>query len=291
MLVSMTGFGQAEVADRTGKVSIEIRTVNHRFLDITTKLPKALMQREPEVKEMINQRIARGRVSLTVLAETVVPRYQVVVNVPLMEQYVEQLQQFAKKHRLPSELDIKTLTSLPEVFTLHEREDDSDVLWPLLERGMKQALSACAKMREAEGKALEGDLLKRITRVDRLVKKVEKRAPEVLAHHRTSLKERLTKLMEGARVDADRWMTEIAVLADRLDFTEEITRLKSHLSQFRSCVEGGGAVGKRLTYLLQEMHRETTTVCSKAADAEIVEMMVALKEETEKLREQVQNLE
>ena len=291
MLVSMTGFGQAEISDRTGKVSVEIRTVNHRFLDITAKLPKTLMEREPEIKEMIKERIARGRVSLTIAAESVVPRYEVSINVAVMEQYMKQLQQFAGRHKLEGDVDIRTLATLPEVFALRESEKDADVLWPLAKKAMKHALNACAKMRETEGKALEKDLVARISLIDRVVKKTERRAPEALAEHNAAFKERVTKLMNGARIDDDRWMTEIALLADRIDFTEEIIRLKSHLSQFRSFVDDGGAVAKRLTYLLQEIHREVTTICSKASDAGIVSAMVSLKEETEKIREQVQNLE
>jgi uncharacterized protein (TIGR00255 family) len=291
MLVSMTGFGQAEVSDRSGKVSVEIRTVNHRFLDVSTKLPKVLMTREPEIKELVKERIERGRVTLTIAAEPNAPKYSVTINVELMEQYTKQLKLFAAKHKLGSDLDISTLASLPEVFALRESESNADALWPLVQKAMRQALGACAKMRETEGKALEKELLTRLALVNRLVKRAEKRAPDVTALHTAALKERLTRLMEGARIDNDRWMTEIALLADRLDFTEEIVRLKSHLAQFEDCIKKGGAVSKRLTYLLQEIHREVTTAGSKAADSEIVEIMVSLKEETEKLREQVQNLE
>jgi uncharacterized protein (TIGR00255 family) len=291
MLVSMTGFGQAELSNRQAKVSVEIRTVNHRFLDISAKLPKTLTSREPEIREMVKERIARGRVTVTIAAESSLPKYRVTINVPLMEQYLHQLRGFAKQHKLASDLDVRTLASLPEVFALQESETDSDVLWPLVQKGMKRALAACAKMREAEGKALERDLVKRIAYVGRVVEKVEKRAPQVTAYHSGVIKERLTRIMEGARIDSDRWMTEVALLADRLDFTEEVTRLKSHLAQFNACLDEGGAVAKRITYLLQEIHREVTTVCSKAADTEVVEAMVSLKEETEKLREQVQNLE
>lgn len=249
------------------------------------------MAREPEIKELIKERIERGRVTLTIAAEPNAPQYNVTINIALMEQYTKQLRLFAAKHKLGSDLDVKTLASLPEVFTLRESENDADALWPLVQKGMKQALGACAKMRETEGKALEKELLTRTALVNRLVKRAEKRAPDVTACHTAALKERLTRLMEGARIDSDRWMTEIALLADRLDFTEEIVRLKSHLAQFENCIQKGGAVSKRLTYLLQEIHREVTTAGSKAADSEIVEIMVSLKEETEKLREQVQNLE
>ena len=131
----------------------------------------------------------------------------------------------------------------------------------------------------------------RIIAVNRLIKKIEKRAPKVVTQHNTTLKDRLSKIMDGARVDRDRWLTEVAILADRLDFTEEIIRLKSHMVQIQSCLDGGGAVAKKLTYLLQEVHREATTVASKASDAEVVTYMVSLKEESERLREQIQNLE
>ena len=291
MLVSMTGFGQAEVSNRSAKVSVEIRTVNHRFLDVSSKLPKVLFQREHEIKEMLKERISRGRVSVTISAETELPKYRMSVNIPLMEQYMDQLRRFAKEHSLESNVEINTLATLPEVFTLEENENDSDVLWPLVKKGVKQALIACARMREDEGKALETDLRTRIALINRLVKKVEKRAPRIAAEHATALKERLSKMMEGTRIERDRWLAEVALLADRLDFTEEIIRLKSHLVQFKTCLSAGGPVAKKLTYLLQEMHREVTTISSKAADAEVVEVMVSLKEETEKLREQVQNLE
>jgi uncharacterized protein (TIGR00255 family) len=270
---------------------VEIRTVNHRYFDVSSKLPKALLHREHEIKELLKQKISRGRVSLSISAETELPKYNVHINIPLMEQYVDQLRKFAAKNSMEAVIDLKTLSQLPEVFELQENENDADVLWPLVKKGTKQALVALVKMRQDEGKALEADIRSRITLINRLIKKVEKRAPKVQAHHTAALKERLSKIMDGVRVDRDRWMTEVALLADRLDFTEETTRLKSHMVQFKACLDRGGPVSKKLTYLLQEIHREGTTISSKAADAEVVEHMVSLKEETEKLREQVQNLE
>jgi uncharacterized protein (TIGR00255 family) len=186
---------------------------------------------------------------------------------------------------------MKTLAGLPEVFSLEENENNTDILWPLVLKAMKQALAQCVKMRRDEGKALEADVRSRIAVFAKLVKKTEKLAPKVVASHGKLLKERVTKMMDGARIDRDRWMTEVALLADRLDFTEEIIRLNSHLDQFGKCLDEGGAVAKKLTYLLQEMHREVTTISSKASDAKVGEIMVSLKEETEKLREQVQHLE
>ncbi|MEJ2719716.1 MAG: YicC family protein [bacterium] len=287
----MTGFGHAEVSNRSARVSVEIRTVNHRYFDVSSKLPKALLHREHEIKDLLKQKISRGRVSISITAETELPKYKVSINFPLMKLYVDQLREFAKKYSIEGDVDLKTLAGLPEVFELEENENDSEILWPLVKKGTRQALVALGKMREDEGKALEADIRSRMTAINRLIKKVEKRAPKVQSQHVAALKERVTKIMEGVRVDRDRWMTEVALLADRLDFTEEVTRLKSHMVQFEECLNVGGPVSKKLTYLLQEIHREGTTISSKAADAEIVKYMVSLKEETEKLREQVQNLE
>lgn len=291
MLVSMTGYGQGEASNRTGRVAVEIRTVNHRYFDLSVKMPRTLSSREHEIKDLIKNKIRRGRVSITVTTESEQPEYDVRINVPLVQQYVTQLRTFAAKNKLASELDINTLATLPEVFHLQEQERQGDELWPLVTKSLKQALTACSKMRQDEGKALEADIRSRITAINRLIKKVEKRAPKVVKRHSTALKERVEKIMAGSRVDRDRLITEVALLADRLDFTEEIIRLKSHMVQIKACMDGGGAVSKKLTYLLQEVHRESTTIASKASDAEVVEYVVSLKEESERLREQVQNLE
>lgn len=291
MLVSMTGYGQGEVSNRNSRVSVEVRSVNHRYLDFSIKIPKNLSSKEAEVKEMVKEKLQRGRVSVTVSAESDQPRFDVSMNLPLMEKYVTELTRFAKKHGIASDLDINTVAMLPEVFTLEEHEADVEQLWPMVKRGLKQALAQCVKMRQEEGKALETDLRSRLVAINKLIKKVERRAPKVMAHHREGLKERVGRIMEGGRVDRDRWMTEVAVLAERLDFTEEIIRLQSHLAQIKTCLDEGGAVAKKLTYLLQEVHREGTTIASKASDAEVIECMVSLREESERLREQVQNLE
>ena len=291
MLVSMTGYGQGEATNRHARVAVEVRTVNHRYLDLAIKVPKALSHREHEIKDLLKNKIQRGRISITVTADIERSESGVMLNLPLMEQYITQLKGFAKKHKLPGDVDINTLATLPEVFRITEVAQNDAELWPLVKRSMKQAVDACSTMRMQEGKTLEADIRGRITAINRLIKKIERRAPKVVARHNAALKERLSKIVTGARVDNDRWMTEVAILADRLDFTEEIIRLKSHMSQIGACLDKGGAVAKKLTYLLQEVHREATTIASKASDAEVVEYMVSLKEESERLREQVQNLE
>ena len=291
MLVSMTGFGQGEASSRTARATVEVRSVNHRYFDLSMKLPKVLSSREHAIKEIIREKMQRGRVSVTMSIDMALPEYKVAINVPLMEQYVSQLQKFGKKHGIDGSLSMDTLATLPEVFHLQEKEKTVEDVWPLVQKALRQALVSCQKMRVEEGKALEADMRARIVAINGIVKKIEKRAPKVVSEHKKALKERLDRLMEGGQIDRDRWLSEVAILADRQDFTEEIIRLKSHMSQIKKCLSEGGAVSKKLTYLLQEVHRESTTIASKASDAEAIEYTVSLKEESERLREQVQNLE
>jgi len=290
MLTSMTGFGQSEVEDRDLRVAVEIRSVNHRFLDVSVKLPRGLAGLEKEIRELVKERISRGRISVAVEVGGGAAT-DVSVNLPLMERYLDILREFARKHGLSDEVDINTLALLPEVFVKEEDGMDSEKWRPLVRKAVEDALEGCMAMKLEEGRALEADMKARVDSLERIVARVEKMAPDVVEANRKSFRERAEKLVEGVQLDRDRWMTELAILADRLDFTEELTRLKSHLAQFRSCLEAGGVVSKKLTYLLQEIHREGTTLATKASDAGIAEEIVQLKEEVEKLREQVQNVE
>jgi len=287
----MTGFGQSEVSSQGFRVSVEIRTVNHRFLDFSVKLPRGLANREREVKEVIRTRITRGRISVSIATESDKPDHVVSINLPVMEQYVDALTRFAKDHNIAGELNINTLATLPDVFEKEEDGDHSDVLWPLVEMGIEQALEECMSMRTEEGKALEADIRGRLEAIAALIVEIESLAPGAMESSKKALLERLQKIMDGTTVNHERWMTEVAIIADRVDFTEEITRLKSHVAQFNNCLDENGAISKKLTYLLQEIHRESTTIGSKASSAAIIENVVSLKEESEKLREQVQNIE
>jgi uncharacterized protein (TIGR00255 family) len=291
MLISMTGFGQGEASNKGHTVSVEIRTVNHRFLDYSFKLPRMLNAHERDMKEQIRKRIARGRIYVTVSVESDTAARNVTVNEPVMERYLEQLNEFAAAHGIEGNVDINTLAQLPDAVTVDETEADVQALWPLAEKALEGALELCRQMRTTEGKALEKDLTGRMKTVGETVVEIEKLAPGNSARHAEAFQKRIAQLIDDAAVDSDRLTTEIALMADRLDVTEEITRLHSHIAQFNKTLETGGEVSKKLTYLLQEMHREASTIGAKASDSEITRHVVALKEETQKLREQVQNLE
>jgi len=290
MLVSMTGFGQSQVEDQEIRVSAEVRSVNHRFLDVSVKLPRGLASLEAEVRDLVRGRIARGRVTVTVELIGGLPAEAIRVNVALMERYLQLLRDFAQAHGLEGEVDLNTLASLPDVFSRDETV--APERWaPLVRKAVEEALAGCMDMKIQEGKALEQDMKRRVAEVEKVVSEIETLAPEAIEANRRAYRERLEKFLEGVPVDRERWMTEMAILADRLDFTEELTRLKSHLAQLRACLQEGGTVSKRLTYLLQEVHREASTLGTKACDARIAEGVVRLKEEVEKLREQAQNVE
>jgi len=291
MLISMTGFGQGEAANAHSTVTVEVRSVNHRFLDIAFKLPRSLQNREPDIKEIVRSKIARGRVSITVAVESSLATQGVAINEKVLEQYLTQLRAFAMRHKIDDHITLDALVTLPEVVTTKEIEAGEDELWPLVERSLSDALDACNRMRGDEGKSLETDLTERMRLIDRTVAAIEKLAPAVAKRQVETLRKRVAQLAGDVTVPEDRIAAEIVMLADRTDVTEEITRLRSHLAQFNGALKDGGEVSKRLTYLLQEMHREASTMGSKASDTEIIQHVVVLKEETEKLREQVQNLE
>lgn len=290
MLISMTGFGQGEATDEAHTVSVEIRTVNHRFLDYSFKLPRVLNARERDIKERIRDRLTRGRVYVTVSVESEAAERNVKVNVAVMERYLRQLRDFAASHDVAGDVDINTLAQLPDSVTVDEDHQDIQTLWPLVVTALEQAVEQCHQMRAAEGKALEKDLIARMEVVAKTVGEIERLVPGVSKRHADAFRKRIEQLIGDTSVDEDRLTTELALMADRLDVTEELTRLRSHIDQFNRTIGEGGEVSKRLTYLLQEMHRESSTIGAKASDSEVIQQVVALKEETEKLREQVQNL-
>jgi uncharacterized protein (TIGR00255 family) len=291
LIISMTGYGQGDASDGTSHVVVEIRTVNHRYLDYSIKLPRTLHSRERDIKERVRTKLARGRIYVTITVESEVPGQHVTINEALMKRYLEQLKAFAQANGIAGDVDINTLAGLPDVITSNEEEPETEAVWPLVEKGLDDAIGACLKMRVEEGKALEKDLKERMATVDTTVAEIERIAPGVSRRHAEAFRKRIAALLEGVQIDEDRMTTEIALMAERLDFTEEVTRLHSHVAQFNRYLGEGGEVSKKLTYILQEMHREASTIGAKASDSDIIQQVVALKEETEKLREQVQTLE
>jgi uncharacterized protein (TIGR00255 family) len=290
MISSMTGFGAADGLVGDARASVEIRTVNHRFFSPSLKLPAAFTRWEGEIRELLRQKIARGHVTLTarIDRDSTAP----VIDETRLAQYLTALKALQKKHKLAGELDLSTLLRLPDVIGAPSDEidpGDGDALV----RIVAKAADNLTAMRRAEGAQLSGFLLERVEAVESRLARTEKRAPVRLKEQHDRVKRTVGELVGGAGVDPQRIAQEIAILADKLDIAEELDRFRSHLAAFRDTTRSKSTdpVGKRLGFILQEMVREANTIGSKANDAPILDDVIAIKEELERIREQVENLE
>ncbi|MEO8193900.1 MAG: YicC/YloC family endoribonuclease [Gemmatimonadales bacterium] len=287
----MTGFGSAEGKVGAASVSVEIRTVNHRFFNPSIKLPGVFGKWEGDVRELLRQRIARGHVALTARIERE-PGRSAGINEQRFGEYVAALRDLQVRHGLSDSLDAGTILSLPDVVDSHAEELEAGPVSELLAI-VEQAVSALRQMRSDEGGRLAVFLLERIGLVDDALKRIRERAPSRLNEQVSRLRRSVKELASAANVDQQRLAQEVAILADKLDIAEELDRFDSHIGSFRQSVTVSAAepVGKRLGFLLQEMVREANTTGSKANDATILADVVMIKEELERIREQVENIE
>lgn len=291
MISSMTGFGAADGIVGSARASVEIRSVNHRFFNPSLKLPSAFSRWEGEIRDMLRQKIARGHVTLVARIdrdESTSP----VIDETRLAQYLTALKALQKKHKLAGELDLATLLKLPDVIAAPSDDVDQkagDALVKIVARAADNLVA----MRRTEGAQLSRFLLERIDAVETRLARIEKRAPVRLKEQHERIKRTVGELIGASGVDPQRLAQEIAILADKLDVAEELDRFRSHLAAFRLTVRSKTTdpVGKRLGFLLQEMLRETNTIGSKANDAPILEDVIAIKEELERIREQGENLE
>ncbi|UCE86530.1 MAG: YicC family protein [Deltaproteobacteria bacterium] len=296
MIRSMTGFGRAPVDVGGAGFEVEVRSVNHRFLDLRIRLPRALSAFESEVRARVQERFSRGKIDLAVSPRggaTPAPRFE--IDFAVAEQYVEAAGKLAERHGLEARLGVAALLALPGVSRFVEPELPVEVLRDPLLAAVEQALEATDGMRQREGGALERELLARLTRVRELADALESRAGDVQQAVRERLRKRAAQLQsETGLVDEARLQQEVVLAADRLDIREEAVRLRSHVDQFREAVAASGPgrpAGRRLEFLLQELSREANTIGSKGSDAGLSHRVVELKTELERLREQVQNVE
>jgi len=287
----MTGFGAATGSVGTQRITVELRTVNHRFFNPHVKLPSSLARWEADVREQLRRSIARGNVTLNarVEREAALP---LSIDEERFAGYVTQLRELQRRHGLAEELGVGTVLRMPDVFS-NSAQDETPESPAELTAIVEEAVQALTRMREAEGERLRTFLLERLDIAAQALERIEKRAPERLAEQHRRLRANVSELVAGLAVDEQRLAQEIAILADRLDVQEELSRFRAHTSAFRDTLAnpGGEPVGKRLGFLLQEMVREVNTIGSKASDAAIVSDVLLLKEELERLREQVENLE
>jgi uncharacterized protein (TIGR00255 family) len=299
MLRSMTGFGVAEAEQHGYKVSVELRSVNHRFLDVALRLPRALLVFEDTIKGRVRERIDRGRVTLSFEFESRNQLEDVTVNGALVAAYIGAGRQLAVQLGLKDGFAdpevagpiLAAVLCQPDVLVRTFRAPDEEKLREMLLRCIDSAIDQANEMKEREGRTLGEDLARRLRALTASLEKVKQLAPGVPEESKAALRARLARLLEGGEVDAQRLAQEVAMLADRSDITEECVRLGSHLQQFHGCMDSPEQGARRMGFLLQEMHREVNTIGSKTGNLGIVNEVLRMKEEIEKLREQVQNLE
>lgn len=292
MVTSMTGFGRGSASRQGRAVQVEARSVNSRFLDLSLRLPRSLSMRENEAKELVRRRISRGKISVIVTVtseeENGIP---VRVDPSAARAYYRLLKDLRKTLRIKETVKLAHLLQFPEIFETGEDEDNEDQLWTMTASALEAALEDLNSMRRQEGNELRGDFHARIATLEHRITSIEALSREQVPQERERLRVRITQLMEKEPVDEGRLELELALLADRLDVTEECVRFHSHNKFFLEALDDPEPAGRRLNFLVQEMHRETNTIGSKSSTTAIAHLVVGMKEELEKIREQLQNIE
>jgi uncharacterized protein (TIGR00255 family) len=292
MLKSMTGFGRGEGDTTLGRVVVESRSVNHRYSDINVKLPKRLNLFENRIKEIIRSQVSRGRIDIFLRLDNLgEEKVQLSVDLDLAEQYYRVFHDLKERLRLKDEITLNLLAGAKDLIIAKEELGDIEPYWQEVLPVLKQSLKNMDDMKRLEGESLTKDLQQRLEHITGQLQMIKQQFPLRLRAFLSRLQDRLRSLLEGMETDPSRFQQEVAFLAERTDITEEIVRAESHLVQFRSLLEGNEPVGRKMDFLLQEIHREVNTVSAKANDAEISQRVVEIKSELEKIREQVQNVE
>lgn len=289
---SMTGFGRAELTTRLGKFTTEITSVNNRFLELSVRLPRFFFALEPKVRQAVSGKLKRGKVHLFVgfeAPEGTTERYP--INRTAAKSYYLQLAALKKELKLEDEIRLSDLLMLPETSAVEMIGLDIDRYWPSLKRSVDKALSDMVAMRKQEGLAMARDMTKRLRAIERLTKKIITKAPLAVAQYRQRLSDRIEELLARSLGDPARLEEEIAIFAEKADIAEECTRMLSHIDQFRTTMKLSGPIGKTINFILQEMNREANTIGSKTSEISITRAAIAVKDEVEKLRELVQNVE
>ncbi|MDD2366214.1 MAG: YicC family protein [Desulfuromonadaceae bacterium] len=292
MIKSMTGYGKGEAASSAGNFTVEIRSVNHRYGEISVRLPRSLFAFENEIKRMAAAVLKRGKIEISVqLTETVSANITPQLDMGLARAYFEVYTQLAKELNLPQDAAPSFIMSQKGVLKELASSVDEAVLKPDLFIAINKAIAALDEMRICEGASLEADLVGRRKQITEWTAEIEARSPQMVIENRQKLKIRLDQLLDGAEIEESRLAQEIAILSDRSDITEELVRLASHFKQFDAALKSLEPVGRKLDFLMQEMNREVNTIGSKSNDSKITALVIHIKAEMEKMREQVQNIE
>ena len=292
MIKSMTGYGRSCSSFDGREITVEVRSVNNRYLDCNVKLPRIFGYLEDKVKQSVKDRVTRGKVDVFItIVNQAGEEANISLNRPVLEGYLAAMQQIASEYTVVNDISVSTITRLPDVFVIEKPDLDEEARGKEILSTLHDALNQYDQMRVTEGAALEKDLLQRRETILGLVEKVEARSPITVAEYQSRLQVKMQEVLASTTLDENRILTEAAIFADKVAVDEETVRLRSHLNQLQSMLSGGGAIGRKLDFLLQEMNREANTIGSKGNDLEQARTVVDIKAELEKIREQVQNIE
>ncbi|MDO5417326.1 MAG: YicC/YloC family endoribonuclease [Lachnospiraceae bacterium] len=292
MLKSMTGFGRYETVTDEYKISVEMKAVNHRYLDLSIKMPKKFNYFEASIRTLLKKYIQRGKVDLFINYEDYTEgNLCLKYNSALAAEYMDAFKKMAEQFDIHNDITVSALSRCPEVLTMEQVPEDEEHLWKVLSEAIKQAAEKFVETRLAEGENLKEDLIKKLDYMAGLVAFIEERSPRIVEEYRAKLSEKVSELLNGAAVDENRIATEVTIYADKICTDEEMVRLKSHIESMKNKLIAGGSIGRELDFIAQEMNREANTTLSKANDLETADKAIALKTEIEKVREQIQNIE
>lgn len=292
MIKSMTGFGRCEVTEGNRKYTVEMKSVNHRYLDVNMKMPKALNFFESTIRNVLKEYMERGKVDLYITYEDFSEeRFSLKYNEELAGEYLTHLNAMAEKFGLENDIRVSTLSRYPDVFTMEEIETDEKELWAGLEKAIRSAAEQFVTSRITEGEHLKADLCAKLDTMLTYVDFIEERSPVIMKDYRERLEAKVQELLGDRQIDDGRIATEVTIFADKICVDEETVRLRSHIKGMKAALEAGGSIGRKLDFIAQEMNREANTILSKANDLEISDTGINLKTDIEKVREQIQNIE
>ena len=292
MIKSMTGFGRCEVQEAERKITVEMKSVNHRYLDVAIKMPKKLNFFEAAIRNELKNYIQRGKVDIFIAYEDYTDTNVCVkYNKELAAEYMGYLNQMAEDFQMDNDVRVSTLSRYPEVLTMEEQTIDEEKLWQLLSKAIKGAAEGFVNTRIKEGENLREDLISKLDGMLTHVDFITFRSPQIIAEYKQKLEDKVKELLEDAKVDENRLLMEVTIFADRVCVDEELVRLRSHIETTRDTLLKGGSIGRKLDFIAQEMNREANTILSKSNDLEISNHAIELKTEIEKVREQIQNIE
>ncbi len=292
MIKSMTGFGRCELSEGQRKIAVEMKSVNHRYLEAGIKMPKKLNVFEARMRDLLKKYAQRGKIDIFITYEDLTEnKINLKYNREIAAEYMQVLGEMSQQFGLKNDITVSLLSRYPEVITMEEAATDEEELWHFIEKAISTACEQFVNARIIEGENLKKDLLDKLANMEELVTYIESRGPEMMKEYRTKLENKVAELLSDTQIDEGRIATELVIYADKICVDEETVRLRSHISHARQCLNEDGGIGRKLDFIAQEMNREANTILSKANDISISNKAIDLKTEIEKVREQIQNIE